>query len=861
MAGLPEGTLTFLLTDLVASTSAWEESPPAMRDAMAHHDRILAASLKLHRGIEVPSGRAGDSILAVFRTAADAAACALSLQRDFASAEWPPGTNLEIRVALHTGEAQLRGDQYHGQALNRCARLLATCHGGQVLVTEATQLLLVDELPPRAALRDLGLHRLKDLGRLEHVFQLVDIDRPAEFPPIRSLSRRLTNLPVQLTTFVGRQAELRQLLELHRRTRLITLTGPGGSGKTRLALQLASELTARHADGVWLIELAPLSDPLHVPQAVVAVLGLKEQAGRRLTDTLADYLRERNLLLVLDNCEHVVDVAAEVAVELLTRCEGLSFLVTSREPLNVPGELTWRVPPLGRGEALRLFADRAMSHEPRFRVTDENVDIVRRICQRLDRIPLAIELAAARVAVMSPEEILDHLETRFSLLVAGSRTSAGRHRTLKAAIDWSYELLAEPEKVLFRRISIFVGRFSLEAAEAVCGDTSLSPPLVLDLLGRLVDKSMVILDDGHYRCLETIRAYGRQRLLEAGELDPQRERLGAHLVNLAKVREPGRLAAWLDQMETAHDDIRATLTWSVRADPELGMQLALALVIFWQYRGHTSEPRQFAEAILENVSTDFSMRPSALQLAGAFAYLQADFAAARRLLPQSLEAARAAGDRLTVLRALEASALVATATRDVTASKAALDEALTLARELGEQNTEAAILYQLGLVASQQGDLLGARSLFEQSVNLRRGLGRNDESSMPLTFLAVAALMQGDFDTARRCIVESLDIGRTLRDYRAAWSLDVLACQTALEGRPERALRLAGAGSGMHVASGNIPPASWDTFVSQLLRPARDALGQEAAQAAWEAGRRMGYEEALEFAVTGAAAAAVAARS
>src|SRR5260370_1231470 len=307
MAGLPEGTLTFMLTDLVGSTRAWESAPAAMREAMAAHDRIVDARLKQHHGTEVPSGRAGDSILAVFPRAADAATCALSLQRDFAAERWPAEINLEIRVALHSGEAELRQGQYHGQVLNRCARLLATCHGGQVLLTSSTEQLLVDELPSSAELRDLGLHRLKDLARPEHVFELVDAGHPREFPPIRS-QPPATNLPIQLTAFIGRDDELRQLRELQGRARSLTLTGPGGSGKTRLALELAAELVPDHAAGVWFIELRPVSGPHLVPQAVADTLHLKEQASRRLADTLADHLPERNSLLVLDNCEHVVEI-------------------------------------------------------------------------------------------------------------------------------------------------------------------------------------------------------------------------------------------------------------------------------------------------------------------------------------------------------------------------------------------------------------------------------------------------------------------------------------------------------------------------------------------------------------------------
>lgn len=853
MTGLPEGTLTFMLTDLVGSTRAWESAPAAMREAMARHDRIVDRCLKQHHGTEVPSGRAGDSILAVFSRAADAATGALSLQRDFAAERWPEELTMEIRVALHSGEAELRQGQYHGQVLNRCARLLATCHGGQVLLTSATEQLLVDELPPRTELRDLGFHRLKDLARPERVFELVDAKHPRVFPPIRS-QQPATNLPIQLTAFIGRDDELRQLRELHGRGRSLTLTGPGGSGKTRLALELASELVTEHADGVWFIELGPVSGTHLVPQAVADTLHLKEQASRRLADTLADHLRERSLLLVLDNCEHVVDVVAELTVELLKECKQLKVLATSREPLRVPGEVTWRVPPLGRDEAVRLFVDRATAHEAQFRINDDNVDAVVRICECVDRIPLAIELAAARVPVMPLEEILSRLEKSFGLLTAGSRTTVSRQQTLKATLDWSYDLLSDPEKLLFRRLSIFAGRFGLDAAEAVCSDDRLRADAVLDLLGRLVDKSMVTLDGERYRCLETIRSYGRLRLEDTGKLDALQAQLGAYLIGLARAREPGQLAEWLDRLEAVYDDVSATLAWSQKGDPELGMRLAVALHVYWQLRGHASEPRQFAEAILAHTSPDFPLRPAALHLAGAFAYLQGDFASARRRIDEAETEARAVGDWPTVLLALERSGLMAAAAGDLAASEEALNSALDLARELRDQASEASIVHQLGLRATREPDLPAARTLLEKSVAVRRALGRSDEASMSLTFLAAVALLQSDAATAQRCIIESLEIGRALRDRRAAWSLDVLACLTTREGNLERALQLGGAGSAMHEASGNRPPASWEAFVSPHIQLARSGLDPEVARRNWEAGRGMAFDEALDFALAGTGA-------
>jgi predicted ATPase/class 3 adenylate cyclase len=852
-AELPEGTLTFLLTDLVASTRSWESSPAGMRESMARHDRIVAGCLRRHQGADV--GRAGDSVLAVFRRAGDAAACALALQREFAAEPWPADTHVKARIALHTGETELRDGRYHGVALNRCARLLATCHGGQVLLTQVTEQLLVDELPLGTALWDLGLHRLKDLTRPERVFQLVDLDHPVEFPPILSLTRQLTNLPAPLTPFIGREDQLHELEEIHRQTRLLTLTGPGGAGKTRLALELAGQLVGEETDGVWLVELAPLSDPLLVPQAVASGLGLKEQPGRRMTDTLVQHARQRRLLLVLDNCEHLVESTASLAAELLKGCEGLTVLATSREPLNVPGELTWRVPPLSRDEAVRLFADRAMSHDPRFRLTDDNIQVVAQICDRLDFIPLAIELAAARVTAMPVQEILTHLESRFALLTGGDRTASSRLRTLRAAMDWGYDLLADSEKILFRRLSVFAGRFGLEAADAVCTDPAGPRESTLDLLSRLVDKSLVMVDksvveDGRYRLLETVRTYGRERLLAAGETYAMQARLGAYVLSLAEARLPGQLAAWLDRLEVAHDDIRNTLNWTVKADPDLGVRLAVALTIFWQLRGHASEPRQFIAEVLKYAPAGFRMRAAGLQLAGTFAYLQVDFDAARRLLATALDEARANGDRLTVVRTLTVVGLVGTATGDLLASKAALEEALRLAREAGESEEEASILHQLALLAGRRNDLEESRMLFDESIAIRRAQGRTDEASMSLTYLAGVALLQGDLGTAKRCVGESLELGLAMRDRRAGFSLDVLACLSGFDGNMERALVLAGAGSAMHEESGNTPPQVWSDLMSAFVQPARDALGEHAAAVAWETGRRMHYHEALRLALS-----------
>jgi predicted ATPase/class 3 adenylate cyclase len=641
MAELPEGTLTFLLTDLEGSTRRWDSDPDAMRSAMTRHDALIATAVGGHQGRLVEAGREGDSVLAVFRTADGAARCGLDIQRAFISEDLP-----KVRIAIHTGEAQLRGGHYFGPALNRCARVLALCHPGQILITRATQEVVADEPPARSQLLDLGVHWLKDLQRPEHVFQLKDLDNPVDFPPLKSLEERRHNLPEPLTTFVGREKELDELRRLMRGSRLLSIVGPGGVGKTRLALQLALPAVSELRDGAWLAELAPISDPALVPQVVASALGIPEQAGRSVTDTLAESLTGREALLLLDNCEHVVEAAAVLADRLLKASATLRILATSREPLQVPGETTWWAPPLPSSDAVELFNARAAAAEPGYRPNGSTT--VADICRSLDGLPLAIELAAARTHLMPVEEILDRLADRFRLLVGGSRTLAERQQTLEAAVDWSYDQLTADEQALLRRLSVFAGRFSVLDAERVCGDGFET----FDVLARLVAKSLVLADGGRYLCLDTIRAYGLRRLAASGEEAAVRRRHGAHFLEVARGAEPGRLAQWLDRLEDAHDNLRGALAWALTADPELGLLLADAAQLFWQLRGHNTEARRWLRSLLDAVPATSALRGRAEVELANFTYIENEMAEAARLLAEAEVHARAAGDRETLILAL-----------------------------------------------------------------------------------------------------------------------------------------------------------------------------------------------------------------
>lgn len=478
------GTVTFLFTDVEGSTKLWEEAPEQMRLAVARHDEIASQVIEEGGGRLVKSRCEGDSIFAVFPLATDAIATACKLQVAFRKEDWPQKTPLKVRMSLHTGEAQEREEDYFGSAVNRTARLRAIAHGGQIVISLTTEELVRDTLRDGIGLRDLGSHRLKDLQRPEQVFQVLHPELPEDFPSLRSLDSMPNNLPQQVTSFIGREKEIADVLGLFKTTRLLTLTGSGGAGKTRLAMQVAADVLDDYDDGVWLVELAALTDPALVPQAVAQAMGVREEPGRAILATLSDYLKPKQVLVLLDNCEHVLGACAQLCDHLLRQCPNLYFLATSREGLNIAGETTYRVPSLslpdarvkpipevlGQYEAVRLFIERAQAAQPGFEVNDQNAPALAQLVTRLDGIPLAIELAAARVKALSVDQINQRLDDRFRLLTGGSRTALPRQQTLRALIDWSYDLLTPQEQTLLRRLSVFAGGWTLEAAEAVCSD-------------------------------------------------------------------------------------------------------------------------------------------------------------------------------------------------------------------------------------------------------------------------------------------------------------------------------------------------------------------------------------------------------
>jgi predicted ATPase/class 3 adenylate cyclase len=797
MPGLPSGTVTFLFTDIQGSTRLWEEHPEAMRLALARHDELMHHAIQAHDGHVFKT--MGDAFCAAFATAPEALNAALAAQQSLLLEPWPDAVAIKVRMALHTGAAEVRDQDYFGQPLNRVARLLSAGHGGQALISQTTYDLTRDILPPQVSLQALGEHRLRDLNRPETVFQLQHPDLPAEFPALKSLDNPdlPNNLPRQLTSFIGREKAIGEIKTLLTRTSLLTLTGSGGCGKTRLALQVAAEVLEQYPEGVWLVELAPLADPALVPQTVTAALGLTEQTGKSYLQTLSEFLKSKRLLLVLDNCEHLLTACAQLCDALLRACPHLSILASSREGLGIAGEQTYRVPSLSlpdpkekltveqvsQYEAVRLFIERAMSSKADFAVTNASAPALASVCHRLDGIPLAIELAAARIRSLSVEEINTRLDNRFRLLTGGSKTALPRQQTLRALIDWSYSLLTDQEKLLLGRLSVFAGGWTLAAAEQVCsGESETGEGIeeweVLDLLTSLVDKSLVIAEtqeqSTRYRLLETVRQYARDRLAESEQGMAAHSRHRDYFLMLAEETRPKLLgseqAQWLEVLEAEHENLRLALTFCLEEPDgaEAGLRLAVALPVFWEMRGHLSEGRQHLSAALaRSVGLGpLKARAEALSGAGLLAWMQGDYSAARSLHEENLTIRQELGDKRGIAGSLNNLGLVAQDQGDYGAARALYEEALGLNRELGNRDWEAINLNNLGLVAYNQGDYAAARALYGEALGLSRELSHRYLEANNLSNLGNVACNQGDYGAARALQEESLAIYRELGDKR-----------------------------------------------------------------------------------------------
>ena len=872
-ADLPTGTVTFLFTDIEGSTRLLDVLGDRYPALLESHQRILREAFGGRGGIDVSTE--GDSFFVVFRTAPQAVAAAVEAQRAIAAHEWPEGAAVRVRVGLHTGEGILGGDNYVGVDLHRAARIAAAGHGGQIVVSEATRALVEPAAPEGVAFRDLGEHRLKDLSHPERLHQVLGDGLPAEFPALRSMDARPNNLPVQLTSFVGRRRELEGVKEAIRAGRLLTLTGPGGTGKTRLALQAARQLLPEFEHGVFFVALAPITERGLVLPAVAKALGLPEATRESTGEALVEHLRDKRLLLVTDNFEQVLNAAPDVGM-LLSSTQGLSLLATSREPLGLSGEREYPVPPLdlpdpahlpaieglSQYEAVSLFVERAMAVQPGFQVTNENAPAVAEICARLDGLPLAIELAAARVKILAPQALLARLDRALPLLAGGSRELPQRQRTLRDAIAWSYDLLEEPERPLFARLSAFVGGFTLEAVEAVAdpgGDLGLDP---FDGVASLTNKSLLRQmvtgpAEPRFFMLETIREYAADRLAEAPDADEIRRRHARFFLALAERAEPELTGPdqvrWLDALEAEHDNFRAALAWAAEHELDAALRMGGALWRFWQFRGHLREAAERLEGILERpLPWDPEARARALEGAGGVAYWMGDFARAGQRYQECLTIRLEQGGPRAIAEAQYnlafAHGIAPPPIQDLDTAARLLDEALALFGELGDEEGTAKATWGLATMAYGREDWAGVAELGRASVEKFRGLDNPFGLGWALHLEGLGLAVLGRSEEAEAALREAMGIFLP-SDDRSALALLVadLSILAESRGEVERALRLAGAAERIEEEIGTGLLVS-DTTVSKRLRKLKARLPAAEAEPILAEGRRMTVDEALAFA-------------
>jgi predicted ATPase/class 3 adenylate cyclase len=835
---LPTGTATLLLADVEGSTRLWETQPEEMTAAFARLDHALGDLVSAHGGVRPVEQGEGDSFVAAFARASDAVACALELQR-------APLAPIRLRIGVHTGEVQLRDEgNYIGATINRAARIRDLAHGGQTVLSGTTEDLVADVLPADAWLVDLGRHELRGVPRPERVVQLCHPDLANEFPPLRVSTPVVShNLPVQLTSFVGRGAQMTDLEKLLVDNRLVTLTGAGGAGKTRLGVEIAARIAAEFGDGVWYVDLAPVTHPGIVPVAVARALGLPDQPGRSTMDTLLRFVRDRQMLVVLDNCEHLLDASAELVVALLGAAPGLTVLATSREPIGVAGEVSWRVPSLSLAhEAIELFVDRARRARPDFAVDDDNAAAVGEICRRLDGMPLAIELAAARVRALSVAEILEGLHDRFRLLTGGARTAVRRQQTLRASVDWSHALLSETECILFRRLAVLLGGFDLDAAQAVAGGGDVERYQVLDLLTLLVDKSLVVAEDSggrtRYRLLETVRQYALEKLAESGEADAIRSRHRDHYTALAALLDApaGRdYEQRIEQAETEIANLRAAFLWSrENSDVELALALASSLQPLWQARGRLREGLAWFDAALADLDAQHpgvapAVRARALADRAGLAIL-VGAADSLEQAQHALSIAREVDDPALLARALTACGYIA-AVVNVELARPYFAEAIGLARALDDRWRLSQILAWQATAAASAGDPIATRGPAEEGRDLADAIGDQFVSRLCRWCLGAAQLDQGDLGGAAAQFGELVAEAQAAHDVlneviSLAWHGTVLACQgdtAAARAAADAAIEAAAEVGGIYAASGDAALA-FAALAAGDVTTARDAI-------------------------------------
>jgi predicted ATPase/class 3 adenylate cyclase len=787
---MPENpTLTFLFTDIEGSTSKWEEQPEQMAQAVGHHDALLRDAVLSHGGRIVKT--TGDGIYAAFPTPAEGLSAVIEIQLALLDPAATAGMALRVRCGLHMGAVQSRDNDYFGSTINRTARIMNAAHGGQILVSQAVADAVKDALPQGVELRGLGTVRLKGLSTSEAVFQVVHAGLYQNFPALRELEATPNNLPQQLTSFVGRERERAEIEEMLGGTRLLTLLGMGGLGKTRLSLQVGTSVMDEYSDGVWFIDLQTIRDDSLVVSEAARVLGVREEPGRPLLQTLSAHLKTRKVMLIVDNCEQVIEACAELANAVLRGAPEVRIIATSRIALRVPGEQTYVVQPLPvpiRGDggvealqkspAVQLFVERAKLHKPNFALTEKEAPAVSELVFRLEGIPLALELAAARVRSLAVADINKRLNDRYKILTGGDRTLQARQQTLRALVDWSYDLLEEGEQVLLARLSVFAGGFGLAAVETVCGVDPLTPEDVLDVVTSLVEKSLLRVeeseDGARYRLLETIRDYAREKLIMRDELFKFAAAHCDYYFVMAKAANRGSKGAeqgeWNRRVETELDNIRAAINYALEGggDPIIAVKLGVALQGFWILRGYATEGRRYVRAALDlpQIQGSDIARAWALYVGAALAHSQGNHTEAKGMLEACLELRRKLGEAVDIAATLSTLSLVRLHAGDAEGAFAGEQEALAIFRQIDNPIGEAIGLLHLGQIHGYVGEERKAIEHLEQCLSIAQRINYSEVESECEVNLGELELDAGDVAAAGRRFTRALAVCRDAGDKR-----------------------------------------------------------------------------------------------
>lgn len=918
----PTGTVTFLFTDIEGSTRLSQQYPDAMPALLARHHEILRQAIEAHNGLVFRI--VGDSFSAAFHSASDALCAALEAQRSLSREAWSPAP-VKVRMGIHTGTAQAERAshevRYFGYTtLALTQRIMDAGHGGQVLLSRTTYDLTRGDLPPQAGLVDMGECTLKDFLHPEQLYQLTAADLPSEFPPLKTLDFANHNLPAQLTSFVGREKEIQEINRLVAEHRLVTLTGSGGAGKTRLALQVAGELLRNFAGGVWFAELAPLTDPEMVVQTLLSMFKLRDEDRRRTPlEILQDHLRPKTALLILDNCEHLIEACARLSESLLRACPQLKMIASSREALGIPGETSYRVPSLRTPapaallhiehpleiDAIRLFVERATAARPDFRLSKENTAFVAQICSRLDGIPLAIELAAARVKVLSPEQIASRLDDRFRLLTGGVRTALPRQQTLRAMIDWSYSLLSDAERTVFRRLAVFIGGWTLEAAEFVCGEGREGQD-ILDVMSRLVDKSLVIIEetDGgiRYHRLETIRQYARERFFETEEVEAIRDRHLAYYVKLSEEIERGLQGParklWVSRSEAEQENLRLAIEWGLARDPESSLRIASNMAVGIASGGYSVEGFRWLRGSLRAMESRLSVisPPVRAKALGALAFMYFSLGREREAYDwaqQSIALYRQMDDKIGLASALLVESMPLESSGRLAQAEAGLKEALALAQSGRNAFVSNWILNTLArVIAKLHRDVQTAWDLTEEAIRLSRGAGMDWNVANAYEIRGFLAAYSGQYEDARDFFEKAMfayhEVGahfnvllnksnlahlerqfghhqQALERYResilgfqevgqlgaVAHQLECFGFLAMAEDKSERALKLFAAADGLRERVDSPMTAEEQSYFDEQLSALRGKMEAQQFDRIWANGRAQTMEQALEFALSG----------